>query len=418
MNLFDVTIVGGGLAGTGLAAALRGYPGRVALVEARSPGVLRRDAFDQRSIALSDASRRILDTLGLWDALAAHAHPIRRIHVSEKGAFGVTRIDAAEEGLDALAWTVPHHVLSEALHDGLRGVERFSSARALAFTERPGSSARPGREGSVVLAVEHAGARREIETRLLVIADGGSGLRGAAGFGVAASEYGQAAVVVNVTTEVAAGATAYERFTPHGPLAVLPLGDRCGVVWTREKAGAETVAAWPDERFIEALQADFGYRLGRILRAGERSVFPLRLVRVSRMVMGRTAVLGNAAHTLHPVAGQNFNLALRCIAALAEGVSSEDDPGAGEMLAAWQSRCRADVRRVTRFTDFLARAFTSRWRVLSPLRGPALMGFELCPPLRRVVVRGSLGLLPPASRLASGLPLVFGAGGQGGCDAG
>ena len=405
MKTFDVVIVGGGLAGAGFAVALGGYPGRVALVEARPPDILRRDTFDQRSIALADTSRRILDTLGLWDELAAYAHPIREIRVSEKGVFGAICISAAREGLDALAWTLPHDVLGNALHEHLHSVERFSPATATAVV--------PQRQG-VVVTIEQAGVCSEIETRLLVLADGSDGLCETAGFNVSVSEYGQTAVVTNVETEVAAAAVAYERFTPKGPLAVLPLGDRCGVVWTHAKDEAETVAAWSDTRFVEALQDDFGHRLGRILRVGARSVFPLRLVQTSPMIRGRIAVLGDAAHTLHPVAGQNFNLTLRDIATLAEGVFAEGDAGRSEMLAAWQARRSADVKRVAIFTDLLARAFVWRWRALAPLRGLALLGFDLCPPLRRAVVRRSLGLSPPVSRLASGLPLVS-AGRSGRC---
>ncbi len=399
MKTFDAAIIGGGLAGASLAAALRGYPGRIALVEARPPDALRRDTFDERSIALADVSRRILDTLKLWDALVTHAHPIREIRVSEKGAFGATRICAAHEGLDALAWTLPHHALGEVLHANLHAVEQFVPATATGLSQHA---------DRVTVTLEQAGVCSEIETRLLVLADGGGGgLCEAAGFDVAVSDYGQAAVVVNVETEFAAGEVAYERFTPHGPLAVLPLGGtRCGVVWTHAEGEADAVAAWPDARFIKALQSDFGRRLGRIVRVGARRVFPLRLAQASRMVAGRVVALGNAVHTLHPVAGQNFNLTLRDVAALAEGVFAARDAGAPGMLAAWQTARRADVRRVVRFTDFLARAFTRRWCALAPLRGAALLGFDLCPPLRRAVVRRSLGLLPPASRLASGLPLA------------
>ncbi len=397
MKAFDITIIGGGLAGAGLAAALRGYPGRVALVETHARDVLFEVTFDERSIALADVSRRILDTLGLWDAPAMQVHPIREIRVSEKGVFGATRICAAHERLDALAWTVPHRVLGQALHRDLHGLELFSPATATALAQHA---------DRVTVTLEQAGVCREIETRLLVLADSG-GLRAAAGFDTVVSDYGQAAVVVNIETEIACGDVAYERFTPQGPLAVLPLGgSRCGVVWTRARNEAAAVAAEPDERFIERLQADFGRRLGRILRVGGRSVFPLRLVRTTQMVRGRVVVLGNAAHTLHPVAGQNFNLTLRDIAALAESVFAADDAGARAGLAAWQDQRRADVRRVARFTDFLARAFTRCRRVFAPVRGAALLGFELFPPLRRAVVRRSLGLLPSASRLASGLPLT------------
>lgn len=393
---FDAVIVGGGLAGAGLGAALRGYPGRVALIEARAPGVLHRDTFDERTIALADLSRRILDTLGLWDAMAARAQPIREIRVSEKGAFGATCIRAEREGLDALAWTLPHRVLGGVLHDGLGDVEVIEPAAVTRLMRR---------QDAVTVTVEQAGACREIDTRLLVLADGGGALRTAAGFDAETRDYGQAAVVFNAETEIAPGDVAYERFTPHGPLAVLPLGGaRCAVVWTRAEAQAQAVAALPDARFIQALQRDFGFRLGRFLRVGKRSVFPLRLATAARMAADRVVVLGNAAHTLHPVAGQNFNLTLRDVAALAESVFAAADAGAPEVLAAWQARRRADVKRVACFTDFLARAFT--WRALAPLRGAALLGFDLFPPLRRAVVRRSLGLTPPASRLASGLPLV------------
>ena len=397
----DVTIIGGGLAGTALAAALRGYPGRVVLIEARPPVALQRDACDGRNIAIADASRRILDTLGAWEKLAEHAHPIREIHVSERGAFGKTRICAEQEGLDALAWVVPYRALDRVLHQGLEHVGMLAPAAATRLVQR---------EDRVVVTVEREkGACSEIETRLAVLADGGGCLREAAGFTVETSDYGQAAVVANIETEVAAGAAAYERFTPHGPLAVLPLGGtRCGIVWTHASDEADAGAALSDERFIAALQADFGRRLGRILRVGARSVFLLHAACATRMVRGRIAVIGNAAHTLHPVAGQSFNLTLRDVAMLAECAFTAADPGAREPLDSWQVARRADVGRVIRFTDFLARAFTRRWRLFAPVRGAALLGFDLCPPLRRAVVRRTLGMTPPASRLASGLPLAPG----------
>ena len=397
--MFDVTIVGGGLAGASLAVALRGYsPGRVALVEARTGPGLQRDVFDERSIALADTSRRIFDTMGLWEALQPDAHPIREIHVSERGVFGKTRICAASEGMDALAWTVPHRLLGSALHDRLAGVEFISPATVTHVDQCA---------DHVELTLDRAKDRNKIKTRLLVLADGGGKLRSLAGFGVDDSDYRQVAVVANIETEIAMDHVAYERFTPHGPLAVLPLGGtRHGVVWTCEKGAADAVSAWSNERFIRELQADFGYRLGEILDVGKRLAFPLRLVRVSRMVEGRIIAIGNAAHTLHPVAGQGFNLSLRDIALLAQKLFESADPGDADMLASWQNQRQADVDRVVRFTGFLARAFTRRWGALAPLRGAVLMGFALLPPLRRAVVRRSLGLLPPASRFASGLPLT------------
>ena len=397
--MFDVTIVGGGLAGASLAVALRDRsPGRVALVEARTGSGLQRDVFDERSIALADVSRRIFDTMGIWGALKSDAHPIHEIHVSEKGVFGKTRIRAADEGMDALAWTVPHRLLGNALHGGLAGVELISPATVTHIAQHTDH----------MVAVLN-GARGEIKTRLLVLADAGSELRSLAGFEVDDSDYQQVAVVANIETETAMDHVAYERFTPHGPMAVLPLGGvRHGVVWTCGQEAANAVSEWPDARFIRELQADFGYRLGKILNVGKRLVFPLRLVRASRMVKGRVVVIGNAAHTLHPVAGQSFNLTLRDIALLAQKVFDSGDAGDADMLASWQNQRRADVNRVVGFTDFLARAFTRRWNMLAPLRGAMLMGFALLPPLRRAVIRRSLGLLPPASRLASGLPLTSG----------
>ncbi len=395
--MLDVTIVGGGLAGASLAVALRGYSSRsVALVEARTDAGLQRDVFDERSIALADVSRRIFDTTGVWDALRSSAHPIREIHVSEKGVFGKTRICAASEGMDALAWTVSHRLLGRALHERIAGVELISPATVTRIDQRT---------DHVVVALNHA--KDEIKTRLLVLADGGGELRSLAGFDTDGSDYRQVAMVANIETETAMDHVAYERFTPHGPLAVLPLGGtRHGVVWTCEQAAADAVSTWSDQRFIQELQADFGYRLGRILHVGKRLAFPLRLIRVSRMVAGRVVVIGNAAHTLHPVAGQGFNLTLRDIALLAQKLFGSADPGDADMLASWQQQRHADVNRVVRFTGFLARAFTQRWGALAPLRGAALLGFALLPPLRRGVIRRSLGLLPPASRLASGLPLT------------
>ncbi|HEX6997417.1 MAG TPA: 2-octaprenyl-6-methoxyphenyl hydroxylase [Gammaproteobacteria bacterium] len=404
----DVLIVGGGLVGSALAAALGRLPVSVVLVEARDPAALEQPSFDARVTALANGSQRILAGLGLWPALAAEAEPIELIHISERGRLGAARISAAEERVPALGYVVENRVIGAALWDALRAAPRFTwlaPARVTAL----GTHA-----DGVVAAVARDGETVEVRAKLAVAADGArSAVREALGVAVAEHDYRQRALILNCVTEVAPARRAFERFTPDGPLAFLPLtGGRSGVIWTVPPHEAEALLALPPDAFRDRLQDAFGQRLGRIVRVGERAVHPLARVTAERPRVPRAVLIGNAAVTLHPVAGQGFNLALRDVAALADLLRDEAlrrgahaDPGHAALLDRYYAWRSADRVKVTRFTHGLVRLFTARTPGLGLLRGLGLVAFDLAPGAKAALARHTMGRAGRLPRLARGLPL-------------
>ena len=403
----DVLIVGGGLVGSTLARALAQIPVSAVLVEERDPGRLEEPGFDDRSTALASGSRRILEGLGLWDDVAGEAEPIRTIHISERGRFGASRLLASREGVPALGYTVENRVLTGAVWPKILAAEAVTCLA-------PGSLEDFEVDASGVTArVSTGGSSRTVRARLLVAADGArSRVRRALGIGVREDDYGQKGVILNCETEVPHSGRAFERFTPGGPLAMLPLGrGRVSVVWTLPREEGDRIGALEDEPFREALQRAFGYRLGRIRQVGVRSAWPLHRVRADALTATRAVLVGNAAFSLHPVAGQGFNLALRDIAALSElicdarGEDAEADPGAAALLDRYAEWRAADQRRIAGFTHGLIRLFTVDAAPLAVSRGLGLMAFDLAPGAKRWLARQAMGLGGRVSRLARGLRL-------------
>lgn len=404
----DVLIVGGGLVGSTLAHALAQIPVSAVLVEERDPGRLEEPGFDDRSTALASGSRRIIDGLGLWDDVAGEAEPIRTIHISERGRFGASRLLASQEGVPALGYTVENRVLTGAVWPKILAAEAVTCLA-------PGSLEDFEVEASGVTArISAGGSTRTIRSRLLVAADGArSRVRRALGIGVREDDYGQKGVILNCETEIPHRGRAFERFTPTGPLAMLPLGrGRVSVVWTLPREEGDRIGALDDEPFRDALQRAFGYRLGRIRQVGARSAWPLHRVRADALTATRAVLVGNAAFSLHPVAGQGFNLALRDIAALAELIcdarreDADADPGAAALLDRYAEWRAADQRRIAGFTHGLMRLFTIDAAPLAVSRGLGLMAFDLVPGAKRWLARQAMGLGGRVSRLARGLRLT------------
>jgi len=401
---YDLAIVGGGLVGASLAAALRHTSLRIALIEPHAPDSAAQPSFDERTTALGNASRRIFEGLGIWEALAADAAPITDIHVSDAARFGFARLAARDFGQQALGYVVPNRVLGRTLWSVLQGIpslQMFVPARL--------TSMRTG-EHQAELTLQTATGPMPLSARLVVAADGAqSVVREACGLGAQVDDYGQIAIVASLRTDRANDGVAYERFTSAGPMALLPLaapgpGHWRTLVWAASPEDAGRLMELPDAAFLAEWQQAFGWRAGRALQCGRRARYPLVLSRAQAQLAPRTLLLGNAAQTLHPVAGQGFNLGLRDVADLAELLcSAPADPGSVEVLAAYAAQRRADREGVIGFTDNLVRMFSTSHPVVAAARDAGLLLFDVLPPAKRALSRVSLGFGARTPRLARGL---------------
>ncbi len=401
---FDVLIVGGGLVGAALALALGQHktPGRhttlrIGLVEAHALGGQNAAShYDARSVALAHGTRLILAQLGLWPLIGSECQAIKKIHISERGRFGATRLDAREEGVPALGYVLENRLLGNAL---LGALATLDNVQLLG-----GSTVSGLQQGvdSATVKVVRDGAGQSLHAQWLIGADGAhSALRTMAGIQVRQRDYHQAAVIANVSTETPHHNIAYERFTDTGPLALLPLTDnRCSMVMTVNTAQLDDVLALGDAGFTALLQQRFGQRLGRFTHVGRRGHLPLSLVAAETGSVGRLILIGNARHTLHPVSGQGFNLAMRDVAALAELLLGEPGQAPAELRQAFEACRRSDHRTVETFTDTLARLFTVPFTPLAHARAAGLIATDLLPFVRHALARQSMGLRVRLPRIA------------------
>lgn len=377
----DILVIGGGPVGATLALALRGYGLAVTVLEARAPGV---NSSDPRALALSQGSRLILQRLGVWASLESSATPIETIHVSQRGRLGRTVLHASDEGQEALGYVLPYAALSAAVDHALTGADDIAveyGARALALEAAAQET---------LVRYECDGATQELRSRLAVLADGGRGLSELPGMKREVREYGHCAVVAHVECELPHDNIAYERFTPEGPLALLPAGERgFALVWTADPERAALLCQIETQEFLERLHRHFGDRVGKFLEIGGRAAFPLKLSTLRPVVAPHLAVIGNAAQTLHPVAGQGFNLGLRDAWELAGVIqnTAREQIGGEAMLAHYQARRRSDTGGGIFFTDFLVRAFSNDFPGFGAARGTGLALVELLAPAKHFVTR-------------------------------
>lgn len=379
----DVLIVGGGPVGATLALALAqgmqgGEPLAVTVLEAQSDFAAPRDA---RTLALSHGSRLILERIGIWSKLSDPT-PITRIHISQRGAFGRAMLSAEDAGMPALGYVLNYADLQQALHAAL------SQAPVRYLTGTTVEEVHPD-AGAPSVVCARDGARQTLSGRLLAVADGGRTLGNLPGVRRESRDYGQCAVVCQVRTERSHDGLAYERFTPQGPAALLPYQDRYALVWTASPQQAEEMLGWDDATFLARLHAHFGDRQGRFVWAGKRASFPLSLKTSKPLILPRTVLIGNAAQTLHPVAGQGFNIGLRDAWELARGILTlpRDQIGNTAMLNAYVSGRRIDTGGGIFFTDLLVRGFSNDLPVLREARAAALSALDLLPPVKNFVVR-------------------------------
>jgi 2-octaprenyl-6-methoxyphenol hydroxylase len=408
----DVAIVGGGMVGASLALALASLPLDVVLVEAVAADAAAQPSFDARTTALSNGSRRILAALGVWDAIARDATAIRRIHVSEQGRFGSTLIDATEQGLAALGYVAVNQQIGAALRHGLASARRVRTVAPVTVTA---AAAHPDHVELTLDTTAAPGAPRSLTARLVVAADGAASIvRREAGVSAERRDYGQTAIITTLAPERFHEHVAYERFTPAGPIALLPIGGgRMGVVWALAPAAAERALGLEPAAFLGELQRAVGWRVGRLTGLGARHAYPLALTRAESQSAPRVAIIGNAAQGLHPIAGQGFNVGLRDAATLAEVIAEATgadgqpaDPGSDAVLTHYVEWRHTDRRALIAFTDGLVRLFGMPLGPLAAVRGLGLMLFDLTPAAKTALSRLSLGFSERMPRLARGLPLA------------
>ena len=362
----DVLIIGAGPVGMTLHLALAAG-GRKSLLIDRRP--LQDQQNDPRALALSHGARQLLEQINSWPTRAAT--PIETIHISQKDGFGRTLIDRQEYDLPALGYVVRYRDLAGALTANLADNAVLAEAEVLDIA--------PG-DDHVIISLRHAGQLRTIRTKLLVHAEGTPGDDPA----VKVSDYAQHAVICEVTPTPGHGKRAWERFTPDGPLALLPLGDEFSIVFTLPPAKADAVMAMDDDAFIGALQQQFGQRM-RFAKPGKRSRFPLFLRLRDTLVKGKEVWIGNTAQTLHPVSGQGFNLGIRDAWQLSEFLLK--NPVDRASLENYAASRRLDRRGSAFFTDKIVRTFSNDFGPLKLARGLGLLALDICPPVRHFVAK-------------------------------
>lgn len=373
----DILIVGGGLTGGMLLLALSMQGYRVLLVESQPLSIRTQPDFDARSLALSRASLSILKMLKLWPQVQENATPIEHIHISEQGQFGHAWLHQTKQ---PLGYVVEMQHLNQALHQLLSSHQIMAPAEVLAFDCSSNS-----------INIRTSEGEKLICAKLVIAADGANSLmRRFCHISAEIKDYGQHAIVANLGLNRPHQQTAYERFTKSGPLAVLPMTNaRAALVWSVSPHDAKYWSEVSEQHFLHQLQHVLGYRLGRLNHVGQRHIFPIQQVYMPQCVVNSVVFIGNAAHTLHPVAGQGFNLGLRDVAMLAQCIKQY---GLGEtMLGIYQQKRYDDQRSIRYFTDQLVELFRHSSFGMGMLRGCGLLAFDQLPLAKTLLMRYAEG---------------------------
>jgi len=400
----DIAIVGGGLAGASLAVALAPLGYDIKVVEAVAYKAAEQPSYDDRTLAVSHSSCRILSGIGLWDQLEADATAIRKIYITELARPGQVVLDPAEMGLTEFGHVVEARRFGAAVTQQLEqtsNIEVISPATVKNIV-LGGPMAR--------LELESGGGFDDLEARLVVAADGANSfIRKQLQIPTDFRDYGQTAVICNITPELKHEGQAFECLTETGPFAVLPhTGIRCGLVWSVASEKAAEILELDDSSFLSRAQERFGRaELGAFLKAGKRTAYPLKLVRAREDVRERLVILGNAAHAIHPIGAQGFNLALRDAAVLAEILADDDqgDPGESGLLHTYSQWRQRDQRGTVATSDGMTRLFAHSSKFAAGLRTTGLIAHAILPSLRRKSAIKAMGYRGRVPRLALGEPL-------------
>ena len=403
---YDIAIIGGGPVGAALALALRASELKVCVLEARPANAASSDA---RALALSYGSRLLLARLGVWDTLHG-VSDIRTIHISQKQSFGRAVLHAAELNVPELGYVLPYPALQDALTGALQSTLSPSRLRPPRYAlpasgrgERDSAGEGSGKlqyitgasvtqltseADHAVIGYQQDGSEHTLHARLAVVADGGKLL--AQRYPPEMHDYGQSALITHITCSAPQANTAFERFTPQGPLALLPFKEGYELVWTAPHQAAQDMLAWDDAKFLRELHQHFGDRVGEFLTVAKRTCFPLGLKRAPQQSpMPHTVLLGNAAQTMHPVAGQGFNMGLRDAWELAQKIldAKPEELGSEAMLAAYRSQRRTDRETGIRFTDGLVRLFSNDLPLVGAGRAAALTALDCLPFVKKFVAK-------------------------------
>ncbi|TGE79926.1 2-octaprenyl-6-methoxyphenyl hydroxylase [Pseudoalteromonas sp. KS88] len=390
---FDVVIIGGGLAGASCALSLASYAPdlTIAVIEANQPSGDYHPSFDDRSIALAQQSVQFLQTANIFDPQASFAAAIKQVSVSDRGHFGKTHIDCNEFAQNALGYVVEVNPFGRSLHSQLMNtpVKVFCPDTVASLNYQVDSA-------QLIL---ESGA--ELNAKLVIIADGAqSPTRQLANINFNTKAYSQGAIIANI--EVAGGHHnhAFERFTEHGPMALLPMSNnRYSLVWCMEPEQIKHHMALDDDAFTSALQNDFGYRAGQFTKVGVRASYPLVYGRADSLFSHRTVLIGNAGHAIHPIAGQGFNLGLRDVQLLCELASSEHAMGSYSFVSEYAKQRCNDINTVMTLTDGLVRLFSNKSRILAFGRSCGLFTMDLCSSLKTPLAKQLMGQVTQGKRL-------------------
>ncbi|MBJ6351127.1 2-octaprenyl-6-methoxyphenyl hydroxylase [Acinetobacter pittii] len=397
----QVIIVGGGMVGLSLSLMLAKANIAVKLLEAvKYPNYDDQNvapyhsSFDARNTALSRRSVQIYQKLGVWDALQQHATPILQVHITEQGSFGKARLIAEQEKVESFGQVIENAWLGRVLLTQVRQqplIELIDGVQVTALTQDAEQVHIEAKRGDEVL---------KLESKLLIAADGrDSFCRQAIGIGVDVHDYDQVAIVTTVQTSKPHEQVGFERFSALGPLALLPLpgGYRRSVVWPVKKGTeSEWLGDENDQHFLSALQQTYGDRAGKFEKTGKRFSYPLSQVLAHKQAVGRVILMGNAAHTIHPVAGQGFNLCLRdadvLVRYLVNQLTASDDIGNPDNLLAYEQARLSDQQRVIKFCDTVVRGFSNQNPLLKLIRNTGLIAFDVIPGVKPLVANYAMGL--------------------------
>lgn len=388
---FDIIIVGGGLAGHCLGLALLPSGLKIAIIEANTKEQALNSAMGDRALALAAGTVQTLAKLGVWQAIQAKATAITDIHVSDRGHFGKVRLSARAQHVAALGYVITARDIESHIAEmvGQSAITQLCPARLVGLSSD---------EKAVYASIKYKEDAFCLSAQLLVGADGGnSSVRKLLDIPQQVTDYRQTALVTTVKSVLPHRNVAYERFTESGPLALLPSGKHhFSVVWARSNADADTLVSVTDGEFEQALQTCFGYRAGKLSLTAPVRAFPVSLIRAEKMHSGRAVIVGNAAHQLHPVAGQGFNLGLRDVVQLADMVLNQhglgEDIGAAAFLEGYVKARELDHRQTIGFTDTLVRVFSNENLPLAAARNIGLAILDHVPIAKGILSRHAMGL--------------------------